>query len=121
MADLDTRSKRASSWGTLRPYIITPPLPDGTIGQGDRQHIAYTYSGISASAASEALLALKSLVLEIASGLGLTLMPSGNTLPISIVTQVPTAAPPGNKGVCFRVSGGALVIYAWDGSAWRAN
>lgn len=46
MADLDTRSKRASSIQTLKSYVIAPPLPDGTIGQGDRQHIAFTYSGI---------------------------------------------------------------------------
>lgn len=73
------------------------------------------------SIVAESLLALKSLVLEIASGLGMTLMPNGNTLPISIVTQTPTAAPSGNKGVVFKVSGGVLTIYAWNGSSWIAN
>jgi hypothetical protein len=50
MADLDTRSKRASSVQVLGPATLTPVLPDGTIGQGDRQHIAWTYSGIAAAA-----------------------------------------------------------------------
>ena len=49
MADLDTRSKRASAISALRPYMIAPPLPDGTIEQGDRQHIAWMYSGILSS------------------------------------------------------------------------
>ena len=65
---------------------------------------------------------LKSLVVDIGD-MGMTLMPQGNTLPISIVTQAPTAAPPGNKGVCFRISGGVLTIYAWNlnTSSWIAN
>ena len=51
MADLDTRSKRASSVQILMPWVLAPPAPDGTIGAGDRQHIALSYSGISATAA----------------------------------------------------------------------
>jgi len=50
MANLDTRSKRASSVQVLGPATLAPVLPDGTIAQGDRQHIARTYSGIDASA-----------------------------------------------------------------------
>lgn len=48
MANLDTRSKRASSAQMLAPYILALPAPDGTIDQGDRQHAAWTYSGIVA-------------------------------------------------------------------------
>lgn len=51
MADLDSASKRISSvglWGT----ILALPLPDGTLGQGDRQHVAVSYSGILAGAAA---------------------------------------------------------------------
>lgn len=48
MANLDTRSKRASSVGLLMACVLAPPLPDGTIAQADRQHISYTYSGIAA-------------------------------------------------------------------------
>lgn len=48
MANLDTRSKRASSVGIALSFVLAPPLPDGTIGQGDRQHIAVSYSGILA-------------------------------------------------------------------------
>ena len=49
MADLDTRSKRASSVGLLLPFLLAPPLADGTLGQGDRQHKAHRYSGIAAA------------------------------------------------------------------------
>lgn len=52
MANLDTRSKRASSVNLLLTFIAAPVLPDGTLGQGDRQHIASLYSGILAAAAS---------------------------------------------------------------------
>ncbi len=51
MANLDTRSKRASSVGIALPFILAPVLPDGTIAQGDRQHTAWSYSGILATAA----------------------------------------------------------------------
>lgn len=47
---MDTRSKRASSAGLLLAFLLHPVLPDGTLGQGDRQHIAATYSGILAGA-----------------------------------------------------------------------
>jgi hypothetical protein len=49
MADLDTRSKRASSVGLALAFLLAPVLPDGTIGPGDRQHIAWSYSGILAA------------------------------------------------------------------------
>jgi len=45
----------------------------------------------------------------------------GNILPISITTGTPTAAPPGDKGVVFKVLGGTVTIYVWDGSAWRTK
>jgi len=49
MADLDTTSKRRSSVAILIGFsLLAPPLPDGTIDQGDRQHIAFSYSGILA-------------------------------------------------------------------------
>ena len=50
MANLDTTSKRRSSVGLMLVAIVAPPLPDGAIGQGDRQHIAVSYSGIAAAA-----------------------------------------------------------------------
>jgi hypothetical protein len=34
----------------LLPFSLAPPLPDGTIAQADRQHIALSYSGILATA-----------------------------------------------------------------------
>lgn len=48
MANLDTVSKRASSVGILLIAIVAPPIPDGTLAQGDQQHIAWSYSGILA-------------------------------------------------------------------------
>jgi hypothetical protein len=48
---IDTRSKRASSVGILASWLSSPVLPDGVIDQGDRQHIAWTYSGILAGGA----------------------------------------------------------------------
>jgi hypothetical protein len=49
---LDTRSKRASSVGIGLLFLLAPPLPDATIAQGDRQHIAISYSGILAEEAN---------------------------------------------------------------------
>jgi hypothetical protein len=45
---MNTRSKRASACGMLLPFLLHPPLPDGTIDLGDKQHIAWSYSGIAA-------------------------------------------------------------------------
>jgi hypothetical protein len=50
MADLDTASKRTSSVGLLLGWLLAPPIPDGTLGAGDRQHVAWSYSGIAAAA-----------------------------------------------------------------------
>lgn len=49
---MNTRSKRASSVGLWKPYVMALPLPDGTISQGDRQHSAWDYSGILAAVAA---------------------------------------------------------------------
>lgn len=51
MANLDSRSKRASSVGFWKPYVMALPLPDGAISQGDRQHSVWDYSGILATSA----------------------------------------------------------------------
>lgn len=48
MADLDTRSKRASSVGIALIALLAPVLPDGTLDQSDRQHGTWSYSGILA-------------------------------------------------------------------------
>jgi len=55
MANLDTRSKRASSVA-LFGLLLAPAFPDGAIGQGDRQHIAFSYSGISAEGGTPAII-----------------------------------------------------------------
>lgn len=63
MADLDSASKRISSVGLLGT-VLALPLPDGTLGQGDRQHIGFSYSGIlaGATAALEFILDLNTRV-----------------------------------------------------------
>jgi hypothetical protein len=50
MANLDTTSKRRSSVQVLAPWLLAPPAPDGALAQADRQHIAWSYSGILAGA-----------------------------------------------------------------------
>jgi hypothetical protein len=50
---MDTRSKRASSVGIALVFILSPVLPDATLDQGDRQHMAWSYSGIASEAASD--------------------------------------------------------------------
>jgi hypothetical protein len=47
---MNTRSKRASSVGLGLLFMLAPPLADAAISQGDRQHIAISYSGILATA-----------------------------------------------------------------------
>lgn len=56
MANLDTVSKRASSVSLLSAWLLAPPIPDATLDQGDRQAIAYSYSGILAGAAAVVML-----------------------------------------------------------------
>ena len=51
MANLDTTSKRRSSVSLFSGWLLAPPLPDGTVDQGDRQHIGLSYSGVLASGA----------------------------------------------------------------------
>jgi hypothetical protein len=49
MANLDTRSKRASSVQILLTFISATVLPDGAISTADRAHILGLYSGILAN------------------------------------------------------------------------
>jgi hypothetical protein len=45
---LDTANKRASSVGLLG-LMLAPPIPDGALSAGDRQHVSWSYSGILAA------------------------------------------------------------------------
>ncbi len=47
MANLDTPAKRRSGLQQNHPYVVTLPGPDGTIALADRQHLAFSYSGIA--------------------------------------------------------------------------
>ena len=48
MADLDSRSKRNSGINVALMWARPTPLPDSTVGAGDRQHLVGYYSGIAA-------------------------------------------------------------------------
>jgi hypothetical protein len=48
---VDTRNKRASVLGIATAIALTLPLADGAVGQGDRQHVAFSYAGITAQQA----------------------------------------------------------------------
>ena len=80
-----------------------------------------TFAALEVLAGAVTHIPLKSLVLDLGGGIGQTLQQHGNTLSISILTETPTEAPPGDIGVVFLVTGGALKIYAWDGSQWVVN
>ena len=43
-----TRNNRSSAINVSSPWRGMLPNPDGTVGQPDRQHVAYMYAGISA-------------------------------------------------------------------------
>ncbi len=43
---IDTAAKRSSALSHLGATQYNVPFPDGTIGQGDRQAVVRTYSGI---------------------------------------------------------------------------
>jgi hypothetical protein len=49
---IDTAAKRASAINPGSPWRAHVPFPDGAIGQGDRQAVAFWYSGILAGAAA---------------------------------------------------------------------
>lgn len=51
---IDTRNKRSSAIHTSSPWRCQLPLADGAIGQADRQHTAWIYSGILAEETQEA-------------------------------------------------------------------
>ncbi|HEV8655645.1 MAG TPA: hypothetical protein VGR85_09060 [Candidatus Limnocylindria bacterium] len=53
---IDTRNKRSSAVFVTMPWRAQLPAPDGAIGQGDRQAVAFMYSGILATAAGGATL-----------------------------------------------------------------
>lgn len=59
-------------------------------------------------------LPIKYLSRALGGGLATTLTPNGNTLQVSVVTNIPTGVPPGGKGVVFYINGGVLTIYVWD-------
>jgi len=46
---MDTRDKRASSIFAGSPWRTTLPVADGSLSQGDRQHVSFLYRGIAAT------------------------------------------------------------------------
>ena len=46
---MNTATKRASAIYAGSPWRTVLPVPDGTIGAGDRQAVAYLYAGITSA------------------------------------------------------------------------
>ncbi len=51
---VDTKNKRYSAIHVGCPWRSSLPIPDGTVDQGDRQHVAGFYRGVLAAAAADA-------------------------------------------------------------------
>ena len=49
---IDTAAKRSSALDHEEVWQFGLPIPDGSADQGDRQHLAWSYSGILAGAAA---------------------------------------------------------------------
>lgn len=49
---IDTRDKRSSAIHIGQPWRGQYPLPDSSINQADRQHVALLYRGIAAGGAA---------------------------------------------------------------------
>ena len=47
---IDTAAKRAAAFNAFQLDLVLP-IPDGTVGAGDRQHLLGFYSGIEAAPA----------------------------------------------------------------------
>lgn len=45
---VDTQDKRSSVLGVAAPWGAPLPDPDNTVGEADRAHLAYAYSGLAA-------------------------------------------------------------------------
>ena len=55
---VDSRDKRSSAINVGSPWRALLPVPDGTIGQADRQHVPFMYRGITASGGAGAVVDL---------------------------------------------------------------
>jgi hypothetical protein len=64
------------------------------------------------------LVNLKIMSMKLNNQLAMSILYSGDTLPISLVASVPTAAPPSGKGLVVYNNSGTLKLAAWTGSAW---
>ena len=64
---VDTAAKRFSMMN-FSDGVQVPPLPDGTIGQGDKQHLLDCYSGIDFSGAAPPAAGDSFLILKLGGG-----------------------------------------------------
>lgn len=55
---IDTPTKRASALNFGLPFNRALPVPDGTVGQADRQHVLGMYGGILATGGAALILLL---------------------------------------------------------------
>jgi len=40
---------------------------------------------------------------------------------LNFLTNAPSGTPVGGKGVVFRITGGVVKVYVWDGSTWISS
>ncbi len=61
---------------------------------------------------------LKIMSMRLNPQLSVSMNYTGDSIPISLVSAVPTVAPASGKGLVAYISGGTLKLAAWDGAAW---
>jgi len=117
MANLDTAAKRRAATQFM-PWMIMPDA-DGTIGDADRVQAAGVYSGISIGAALSTVDSnLQIMSMMISQKLAMSISVKGQCLPIELLVNAPTGAPPSGRGIVAYISGSFLKFAAWNGSAW---
>ena len=116
MADLDTAAKRRAAVQFL-PWMVMPDA-DGAISSADRGQAAGIYSGIAFGAAAVVLSNLKIMSLKLNQQLSMSISYTGDCIPLSLATGLPTAAPSSDKGLVAYIDGATLKLAAWNGAAW---
>jgi hypothetical protein len=75
-------------------------------------------SSWAAGVATVSTTTLKIMSLKLNQQLSISISYSGDCLPLSLATNLPTAAPASGKGLVAYIDGATLKLAAWTGSAW---
>lgn len=82
---------------------------------------ATTDKTITGKAKIEKISLTKATSFALAGDLSKSIAFTGNTLPLNFLTNAPSGTPVGGKGVVFRITGGVVKVYVWDGSTWISS